>query len=92
MCWYSGYTKLSKCLRIARKDVLVRKLVNVSENPNKVVSYFTGFEYELGKTYYDSYLSIIHANEPQLGACIFVGFNSYSTECKIRRKARTTAS
>ena len=67
-------------------------ILDVSENPNKVVSYFTEFEYELGKTYYDSYLSIIHANEPQCGACIFVGFNSYSTKCKTRRKERTTAS
>ena len=92
MCWFSGSKKLSKYRRIARKDVLVRKLVMATESPYKVVSYFTGFEYELGKTYYDSYLSIIHANEPQLGACIFVGFNSYSTECKITRKEQTTVS
>ena len=92
MCWFSGSKKLSKYRRIARKDVLVRKLVMATESPYKVVSYFAEFEYELGKTYYDEELSILNG----YGSChyvgIFVGFNSYSTECKIRRKERTTAS
>ena len=92
MCWFSGSKKLSKYRRIARKDVLVRKLVRVSENPNKVVSYFTEFEYELGKTYYDEELSILNGYGSCHYAGIFVGFNSYSTECKITRKEQTTVS
>jgi hypothetical protein len=77
MCWFSGSKKLSKYRRIARKDVLVRKLVMATESPYKVVSYFAEFEYELGKTYYDEELSILNG----YGSChyvgIFVGFNSY---------------
>ena len=43
MCWSCGFKKLSECKRIARKDVHVRKFVNGSKSPNKVMSYFTGF-------------------------------------------------
>ena len=92
MCWSCGFKKLSECKRIARKDVHVRKFVNGSKSPNKVMSYFTGFVYKLGKTYYDDYISTLDWCNNSFGVCIFVGFNSYSTECKIRRKERTTAS
>ena len=92
MCWFSGSKELSKYRRIARKDVLVRKLVMATESPNKVVSYFAEFEYELGKTYYDKELSRLDACSSCHYVCIFVGFNSYSTECKITRKEQTTVS
>ena len=91
MCWSSGFKKLSECKRIARKDVHVRKFVNGSKSPNKVMSYFTGFVYKLGKTYYDDYISTLDWCNNSFGVCIFVGFNSYSTECKITRSQETTS-
>lgn len=85
MCWI---TNVRAVCETAEEDIKIFKVCSPSDNPEVLISFYWGFEYELNKVYSTEEELEVMICFSDVSYCeIHKGFHSYASDCTILKHA-----